>query len=415
MDSVASLRRLGVAPGVAGQLEREELAAALYRVVTSDVVEYSDSRNPDVMPALKEHIDRHVDAIGRLLALQRDVPLGFLTTYARHCAAQKFPLDAVLRAYRSMNRRLADALRDAAIAAAADATALRQVVAASAAFVIEYMSAAGSRVTSDYVEETRRIAEGDGDRRSELLNLLIDGYDEADARAAALLRRSGYLEQRQTYCVAVITARQAVEMEDPARVARIEAAVDDALSDAPLRALCGVRDDRVVVVVSATARQSGYTRPHTVASKLALTPLRTLGNAVFVGLSSDVPSTAHIPRALAEATRALEFANISRRVVEASEIPFFDMMVHLARAHARPVLPEWAEALAAADRRGKLAATLEAFADNDMNIAKTAIALGVHANTVRARFERIAEVSGRTPASWRGLTEMLFALRCLSD
>jgi sugar diacid utilization regulator len=414
-DAITGLRRYGVVPDAALAIDRRALAARLIAAVTKEVGEYRESRDPDVLPGLEAHLGKHVDAVIGLLRLERDFAFGFVSDYAHRCASNKFPLDAVLRAYRCVNRLLADAVRDAAIDVASDYAELRRVVAATAAFVIEYTSAAGSMATTEYVAETRRLAEKEGDHRAELLNLLVDGYDESDARAAALLRRAGYLEQRQTYCVAIVTSRTPSEMEDPARVSRIEAAVAASLSRAPLRRLIGVRDNRVVVVLSATARQSGYTRPHTIASRLALTPLRTLGTAVFAGLSTDVPSTAHIPRALAEAERALEFASLSRRVVEAGSIPFFDMIAHLTRAHARPVLPPWARTLSSADRHGKLAATLEAFAANDMNVAKTAKALDVHANTVRARFDRIEKVTGLSPATWRGLTEMLFALRCLSD
>ena len=352
LDAITALRRYGVVPDAASAIDRGELVARLNAAVADEVGEYRESRNPDVLPELEAHLERHVDAVARLLRLERDFTFGFVSDYAHRSASRKFPLDAILRAYRCVNRLLADAVRDAAIAVASEDAELRRVVAATAAFVIEYTSAAGSTATTEYVAETRRIAETEGDRRAELLNLLVNGYDESDARAAALLRRAGYLEQRQAYCVAIVTSRSPSEMEDTARVSRIETAVDAALSNTPLRRLIGVRDDRVVVVLSATARQSGYTRPHTVASELALTPLRTLGPAVFCGLSGDVPSTAHIPRALAEAERALEFASLSRRVVEASRIPFFDMIAHLARAHARPVLPAWTAELARADRGG---------------------------------------------------------------
>lgn len=245
--------------------------------------------------------------------------------------------------------------------------------------------------------------------------MLLEGYDESDARAAALLRRSGYLAQRQTYCVAVVRAVNPAEMENVARVQRIEESLKDVLRRTPVRALVGTRDDLVVAVLSATQRLSGYTRPHTVVSELVMTPLRTLGNAVLVGVSNDVPSTSHIRGALGEAEQALDFANLARRVVQAGTIPFTDILVRVAREAARSSLPGWVPALLEADRRGRLAETLAEYANQDMNAQKTGKALGIHANTVYARFEKINNLTGQDPLTFRGLNELLLALDVAQD
>ena len=377
----------------------------------SQVDAYSASRNPEVLPELDAHLNRHADTVELMLRSGDEPGFDFVMEHAHRRAAQRFPLDAVLNAYRCLNRVLSDHLREAAIEASAPDAELRHVVAASAAIAIEYTSIAASRATREYVAETRRLAEAEGDRRSELLNLLIEGYDEADARAAALLRRSGYLEQRQVYCVAVIRAVNPIEMENAARVQRIEESIKEVLRRSPVRVLVGIRDNLVIAVLSATSRLSGYTRPHTVVSELAMQPLRTLGNAVFVGLSGDVPSTSHIRSALKEAEQALEFAALDNRVVHAASVPFSEVVLRVAREHARPSLPPWYARFIDADRRGKLAATLNAYADNDMNVLKTAKALGVHANTIYARFEKIEALSGLDPLAFRPLNEMLLALQ----
>ncbi len=404
------LRQSGALPGAAESFERAALVVDTREDALAAADAYSASRNPEVLPELDNHLNRHADTIQRMLRDGRAPGLDFVMEHAQRRAAQKFPLDALLKSYRSLNRVLADRLREAAIAAADENAELRQVVAATAAVAIEYTGLAASRATTEYVAETRRLSEAEGDRRSELLTLLLEGYDESDARAAALLRRSGYLAQRQTYCVVVVRAVNPVEMENVARVQRIEDALKDVLRGTPVRALVGTRDDLVVAVLSATRRLSGYTRPHTVVSERVMTPLRTLGNAVLVGVSNDVPSTSHVRGALTEAEHALGFAGLGKRVVQAGSIPFSDIVVRIAREEARGSLPGWVPALIGADKRGKLSATLGEYASQDMNAQKTAKALGIHANTVYSRFEKIQDLTGLDPLSFKGLSELLLAI-----
>ena len=68
---------------------------------------------------------------------------------------------------------------------------------------------------------TMFAAEAEGDRRTRLMDTLLSGYDESDQIAAQLLRRAGYLEQRQSYCIAVARSVIPQEMENPARAQRV--------------------------------------------------------------------------------------------------------------------------------------------------------------------------------------------------
>lgn len=55
------------------------------------------------------------------------------------------------------------------------------------------------------------------DRRTELLLLLVSGIDESDGRFARLLKRAGYAEQRQVFCVVLVQSVDPLEIESPAR------------------------------------------------------------------------------------------------------------------------------------------------------------------------------------------------------
>ena len=406
------LWKLGVGPA-AGTAFRERLPGTLDSVldaVTSEVREFSDSRNPDVLPELRAYLQTHLSAVADLLA-GRELDPGFIVEHARRSANQRFPLDAGLRAYRYLSRVLADAVRDAAIDAAGNETELRRVVAAATAFAIEYTGFSASLETQEYVSATRLLAETAGDRRSELFALLLDGYDESDGRAATLLRNAGYLEQRQTYAVIAVRDVQPREMDNADRVERMQKSLHDVLRNTPARVLIGNRDKIVYAVVSATQRQSGWTRPHTIVSELVTEPLRLLGNAVLVGISNDAPSTAHIPKAVREASLALQHADRSKRVLRYGDIGFLELLLSRASATAAAELPDWTAALIAADKKNKLGETLFAYADNDMNVIRTAKSLGMHPNSIYARFDRILNLTGLDPQRYHALTELLCGLK----
>jgi hypothetical protein len=76
------------------------------------------------------------------------------------------------------------------------------------------------------------------------MDTLLSGYDESDRVAARLLRRAGYLEQRQSYCIAVARSVDPREMENPARAQRMADALAEILSASPLRQLIAFLDGR---------------------------------------------------------------------------------------------------------------------------------------------------------------------------
>ncbi|HNP62442.1 MAG TPA: helix-turn-helix domain-containing protein [Woeseiaceae bacterium] len=403
-------------PGVGGVLreEVEALGSALIEAVLAEVPAFTASGNPDIVPELKAHLDEQLAEVCRLLSGRAPGDLAFVLEHARRCAEQKFPLDAVLASYRCLHRLLADAVREAAIQSADESAQLRRVVAAAHEFANEYCSGVSSLMTSEYVLQTRILAEAEGDQRSALMNTLLRGYDESDSRAAQLLRRAGYLEQRQSYCVVVARSVDPREMENAPRAQRMIDSVGHALRNVPIRVLIGMNDNLVTAVVSGTRRLSGWTAPQSLLADRIYEPLRTIGPAALIGVSTDKPSTTHIPSALKEAKLALNFASVAARVMHYSRIPFRDMLVRVASEQIRPALPVWVDTFLAANEksRGALANTLRAYADNDMNALRTAKALSLHPNTVYARMQRINDITGRNPLTYNALTELLLATDC---
>ena len=407
-----SLEQAGVVPVVQAPLlaDAGRVIDQLRQAVVAEVPAFTDSGNPDVVPELGEHLEAHVREVCRLLGGGLPGELNFVREHAERRAEQKFPLDALLQSYRILQRALSTWVRDAALEVADESAHLRRVVAAVTDFVIEYTGNAGSLVTSEYVHHTRRLAEAEADRRSALLNTLLDGYDEADQAAAGLLRRAGYLQQRQSYCVAVARSVEPGEMESAPRAQRMADAIGEALAPVGVRCIIGIRDNHVVAILSATRRTSGWTAPQTTVADRVYPALRQVGPAALIGLSNDAPSTSHIPKAANEARLALDLASVGNRVARYSDISLRQMLITRALSAGPSSRPAWAEHLAAEDRRGVLAATLRSYADCNMNAQKTAEVLGIHPNTVYSRMQKIEGLTGLNALQFHALGELLLAL-----
>ncbi len=412
--ALARLESAGVVPAVAGRLAAaaDRVAESAYESVLDAAPAYGESGNPDVLPELKAHLNAHVAEVCRLLGGGLPGDFAFVRTHAGRRAEQRFPLDATLQSYRVLHKTLSDRVRDAALEVADESAHLRRVVAAVSDFMIEYAGSISTLLTSEYVEQTRRLAEADADRRSELLNMLLDGYDETDRAASRLLRRAGYLQQRQSYCVAMARSVDPGEMESAARAQRMADSIADALGSAPVRTIIGIRENHVFAVISATRRQSAWTAPRSTVAEMVYPVLKTVGPAALIGLSNDAPSTSHIPRATNEARLALDFATVSKRVMRYSSTSLRQMIVAQTQDSAQISLPAWLEPFMAADRRGNLTATLRAYADCDMNLLKTAKSLGIHPNTIYARLGKIEKVTGLDAQKFHALNELLLALDC---
>jgi hypothetical protein len=408
------LVKTGVIPQAAPALESGMHTAIgdLRDAVLAEIPAFSTSGNPEILPGLDQHAAEHVEEIRRLFAGGEVGEFGFVVTQARRRAEQRFPLEAILHAYRCGHRILSPWLREAALATGPDN--LEQAVSAVADFAIEYANSISSIAASEYVAHTRILAEAEGDRRTELLNILLRGYDESDGRVAQLLKRAGYLEQRQAYCIAAAQSANAAEMENPARAQRIANAISEAMAATSIRALAGVRDNLVVAVLADKRRQSGWTAPQSNLAERIRPVLLVLGPAVLVGISADHPSTSFLPKALHQATIALDFASVDNRVVQFSDLPVRDLLVHHGTDYVQAAPPSWVAALASADAKadGALTQTLRAVADADLNIQKAARILGRHPNTVYTRIERIKDLTGLDGQRYRDLTELLLAADC---
>jgi hypothetical protein len=401
----ARLAELGVAPGAAASLRASarEAAATLRGEVLKEVRGFSDSGNPRVLPELGEHAKAHVDEVLSLISGAEPGDFAFVRDHARLRAEQRFPLELTLHAYRCGHRVLSRWMRDGA--AAIRPKSLDRAIAAVADFAIEYTDVISAVMAAEYVAHTRVVAAAEGDRDAELLNVVLAGYDESDGRIARLLRAGGYLDQRRSYCVLAIRSTHPSEMDSAERARRIRTSLSDLLAATNIGSLAGLRDGVVVAVTSTVRRQSGWTAPQSSLAERLASLLLQWGPSVVVGVSADHPSTSSIPRARREASAALDFAGVDRRVVLFPALPVY----------VRATAPVWSVALSAADAKadGNLLKTLTALADAGLNVQETGRRLGVHANTVYGRLARIRDLTGLDGQRFHDLVEMLLAADCV--
>ena len=405
---------ISIAPRTLRVLESSKPTAAskLRHEVLVQIPAFAVSGNPEVLPGLDHHVSDHIQEILRLFAGGEIGDFEFVKAHARQRAEQRFPLEAILHAYRCGHKVLSLWLREAVLDAGPKK--IEQAVSAVADFSIEYTNIISSIVASEYVTHTRILAEAEGDRRTELLNILLSGYDESDGRVARLLKRAGYLEQRQAYCVVAVQSTNAAEMENPARAQRIVNAILEAMVGTSIRTLVGVRNNLVIAVLSDKRRQSGWTAPQSNLADRIRPVLLVLGPAVLIGISTDHPSTSYLPKAVHQATIALDFANVANRVVQFSNLPIRDLLVHHGADYVQAAPPNWVATLLSADAKadGSLIETLRAVADADLNVQKAARILGRHPNTIYTRIERVRILTGLDGQRYRDLTELLLAADC---
>jgi DNA-binding PucR family transcriptional regulator len=393
------------------------ITAELQRAVLADVPQFSVSMNPDLVPDSARHSAEHIEEILRLLRGGAVGELDFVREHARRRAEQRFPLEATLHAYRSGHKVLSRWLREPSLTGRSLVRDSRQDIAAIVDFAIEYTDAISTTFASTYSSHTLLLANVAGDERAELLQVLLEGGDEADARVARILRDAGFPNKRQSFCVALARSVDPGEMLNAARARRLADSIEQIVADLTVRRLVDVHAHKVTMVFSDTRRESGWTAPRTSLALRMSEALQFVGNAALIGVSNDVPSTSRIPIAYREAAAALEFADVERRVVRFSEIPLPRLLLHFAGDDFRRVLPGWTNEFYAEDdrARGALSATVRAYAIADMNVLQAAKDLDVHPNTIYARLQRLRDVSGLEARSFDALTTLLLVVDARRD
>jgi hypothetical protein len=418
----AALRRLIGSAFAAAAVQRLDdnrtaITAELTQSVLAEVPQFSASMNPEILPETARHAAQHPEEMARLLRGGDPGSFEFVREHARRRAEQRFPLEATLHAYRCGHKILSRWLLGSRKAPAARSEMSQRDAVAIVDFAMEYTDAISTIFASSYSSHTLLLADVAGDQRAELLQLLLDGHDEADLRVARILRDAGFLNRQQVFCVALARSVDPAEMLNAARARRLADSIEQMMADSTVRRIIDVHEHKVTMVFADISRESGWTAPRSSLAQRISGSLALVGNAALIGVSNDVPSTSHIPTAHREAMAALEMSDVTHRVVQFAKLSMQRLLLYFAGEEFRRVLPAWANQFYIVDDRahGVLSATLRAYANADMNVLKAAHTLGVHPNTLYARFQHVSQISGLQPRTFHDLTALLIVCECKRD
>jgi hypothetical protein len=154
---LSELVEISVIPHAAAALDGSMTTAAgdLRDYVLAEIPAFSASGNPEILPGLDHHVAEHIYEILRLLAGGEVGEFEFIKAHARRRAEQRFPLEAILHAYRCAHKTLSRWLREAALTTGPKN--VERAVSAVADFAIEYANIISSIVASEYVAHTRML------------------------------------------------------------------------------------------------------------------------------------------------------------------------------------------------------------------------------------------------------------------
>jgi DNA-binding PucR family transcriptional regulator len=137
------------------------------------------------------------------------------------------------------------------------------------------------------------------------------------------------------------------------------------------------------------------------------------GLAAGIGVSLDAKEVARLPESLEEARLALEFASTAQPLLHFADIDLPEFLIRRAEPTALRLIPEWTRHFTAGGHSSELSRTVRALADSSLNVKQTARRLGVHANTVYFRLNRVNKLTGIDPRTFSGMSLLLTALRLL--
>ncbi|WP_375498561.1 PucR family transcriptional regulator [uncultured Jatrophihabitans sp.] len=170
-----------------------------------------------------------------------------------------------------------------------------------------------------------------------------------------------------------------------------------------LDAMAGLHADRLVVVIGSVS--DGTPGAQRIASKLL--PVFGTGPVVISPVAPDLSAAGRVTRAALSALRAVAAWPGAPRPVEADALLPERALAGEVDAREQLVTDVYRPLVEAG---GGLADTVAAFLDAGGALEATARVLFVHANTVRYRLRRVAEICGESPTDARGALTLRVAL-----
>ena len=365
--------------------DAEAIARRMVMAIREEVDEYRTVRDPAIAAEVLAHAVEHVHLIARC-GRQNRVPAGAELDFVRARGAQRarhlMPLDALQESYLIGQRITWEAI----VEAAGDSPEGLRIAQEVTAWTFRYTHVINVAVAEGFLTESHALASEVERGRRDLLDRLLSGQPVGPDEE----RRAEGLGLRHDTTQAVVVATHGGG-SDSERIAMRAIAPQDPFVVA--------RGDEIVAIVLARGgpRELRETIEHAAAEQD-----RIHGVLLRAGVSTVCNGLPELARGYVEARRALRHAD---PVAALEEISLFDYLAESADETAQRLAPPGLEQLA------PLADTLEAYAECDLNVARTADHLSVHPNTVHYRLRRVQELTGRDPRRFADLVELTTALR----
>lgn len=324
--------------------------------------------------------------------------------FVRGAAMRRAELGVALEDYLAAFRVGQLVLWDAMVASAADTPEGREAALTLAAPLIRLINFASTHAGQGYVEYRQlAVAEADRERR-DLLELLLAGELPPRGPLAALTKAHGIGADSSTLVVTAVAvgARSSPEATQAASIAIARAGLSEST-------LVVVRQGEIVAVPVLGAGGDPAelcTRVDAVQQRLS-----AVGTPLAVGISTVAAGVGELPRAYLEA-RAARDCLAGEGLVAIPRLTPFEYLVLRADETARRVVDPRLTAFLDEDlsRGAVLSATVQAFAQSDLNLRAAAERLHVHPNTAQYRLRRIEDRTGRNPRRISDLIDLLVAI-----
>jgi hypothetical protein len=414
-------RKDRLASGVVAGLRKrgDEIWQRTFDLLQRESPEYRNSVDEEFTQESKSHCGELLNSIVAVAAGRTEKsggdPFAFVRTHAEWRARHQVPLTASLHAYRLAHKTYWGITREALLRHAGGKEAVLSLTMLSD-FWIEFFDYVGAVLAEAHaVEEGLSVAESTRAYTS-LIDDLLRGLEPRTAEGRRLRTLCGI---RPGAPMAVAVARP---FESPGNGKQIDLDVtrrslmrlmQQVLPSAVFGKLVDIREGEVTAIVSSDANTSrGFLK---VLRQHGLGRRAAAGLAAGIGVSLDTDEVARLPESLEEARLALEFTSGNRPLMHFSDVNLPEFLIRRADKTALRLIPEWMRHLAAAEggQLGELSRTIRAFAESSLNVKQTARRLGVHANTVYFRLNRINKLSGIDPRTFSGTSLLLTSLRLL--
>ena len=331
-----------------------------------------------------EHVLAFVSS-ARLRRPPDETELGFVRELGARRAQDLFPLESLMRGLRAGQRVLWSAIvAEAGPDAEGHATAV-----ALTDCLIDYTDTVSCELERSYAERRQALAHTGELAQREFFEETLSGRLFAREDAAGRAATAGFVPDAH-YVVAAVAWR--TEPADRAGLEDLRAAFQRRAWADGRPPFVVARGEHVIVVI-ASRRISQVTD---MIRSTAPTIEEGSANQVVAGVGGPCRGLSEVPRGCEWALLALRHARGVGGVVVLDDVSVFDYLLSSADPTARRLSGRRTDALRVQDERegGTLTQTFAAYIDCDLNVVRTAKALGLHANTVRHRLAKVGRLTG---------------------